>query len=108
MQAVKLSRLHGRHCSFIRPSAIIRQNFSRHVEALSVAETAEEEARRANESLQEIDTPYTALAETAADSFVTLDTEGRTAGWNHSAERMLGHSREQIIGRSLLVIVPER
>ena len=63
---------------------------------------------RADESLQESETRYRALAETAADAIVTADSEGRIVGWNRSAERMFGYMQEEIIGQPVQVIMPER
>lgn len=49
-----------------------------------------------------------ALATAAADAFVGADADGRVTDWNSAAERLLGHLAEDIVGRPLSVIVPER
>lgn len=46
--------------------------------------------------------------QSAADGIVTADETGMIVSWNPSAARMFGWSQEEIIGKSLSVIVPER
>jgi PAS domain S-box-containing protein len=37
---------------------------------------------------------------------VTLDAEGSITGWSKGAERLLGWSREEMIGKKLIEIFP--
>ena len=48
------------------------------------------------------------LIETAQDAIVSIDEEGIVKIWNLSAERIFGHSRNEIIGKSIITIIPER
>jgi nitric oxide dioxygenase len=43
----------------------------------------------------------------AGDAIVTLDATGTITSWNHSAERLLGYSREDAVGQTLVLIIPE-
>ncbi|HEV2755158.1 MAG TPA: ATP-binding protein [Actinomycetota bacterium] len=48
------------------------------------------------------------ILETLADGYSALDASWNLTAWNKSAERMLGWSKDEVIGRNLLdVVVPE-
>jgi PAS domain S-box-containing protein len=56
-----------------------------------------------------LDTELSALLiEEAPDAVIFADLEGVIREWNPAAERIFGHSRDDAIGRSLDIIVPER
>jgi diguanylate cyclase (GGDEF)-like protein/PAS domain S-box-containing protein len=47
------------------------------------------------------------VMENALDAIINIDTAGFIVEWNHSAERIFGHKRVDVVGRSLSeVIVP--
>jgi len=48
------------------------------------------------------------LVEQAPDAVVFADNDGIIREWNPAAERIFGHSRDEAIGQSLDIIVPER
>ena len=48
------------------------------------------------------------LIDQAPDPVIFADREGIIREWNPAAERVFGHSREEAIGQSLDIIVPER
>lgn len=48
-----------------------------------------------------------AIVETAADAILTLTSEGQITGANWGAERLYGYRREDLIGRTLGVLVPD-
>lgn len=49
-----------------------------------------------------------AILDSATDAVVCADQEGRIVLWNPAAERMLGHTEEDLLGEPLTVIVPAR
>ena len=49
-----------------------------------------------------------ALLATRSDAIVAADTEGLIRFWNPGAERLFGYARDEALGRSLDLIVPER
>jgi PAS domain S-box-containing protein len=49
-----------------------------------------------------------AIIETAQDAFIGVDLHGRVIDWNSQAEALFGWSRDEMIGRSLGLVVPER
>lgn len=48
-----------------------------------------------------------AILDTAADGIVTIDERGRIELFNPAAERMFGHSIDEVIGRNISVLMPE-
>lgn len=44
----------------------------------------------------------------ATDAIVTADSGGRIVLWNAAAEEMFGHTAQEVVGKSLTIIVPER
>jgi PAS domain S-box-containing protein len=44
----------------------------------------------------------------AGDAIVTVGATGAITSWNGSAERLLGYSREDAVGQTLALIIPER
>lgn len=49
-----------------------------------------------------------AILAAASDAVVATDTDGVILLWNPGAERIFGHTREEAVGRSLDLIIPER
>lgn len=48
------------------------------------------------------------LLETAPDAIVIVDEDGRIATVNSQAETMFGYGREEVLGRKLEILLPER
>ena len=48
------------------------------------------------------------LVAAAGDAIVAADPEGRIVLWNGAAERIFGYSRDEALGRTLDLIIPER
>lgn len=48
-----------------------------------------------------------AIVEGSRDAIWTWDIEGRIDTWNAEAHRMFGYASEEILGRSLMVLVPQ-
>jgi PAS domain S-box-containing protein len=67
------------------------------------------EQERADERLRLSEQRVRTIIETASDAFIAIDTQGLVEDWNAQAERILGWSREEAIGRSLasLVVPPQ-
>lgn len=49
-----------------------------------------------------------AVLRAATDTIVCADGEGEITIWNPAAERLLGHSSDEIVGKPLATIIPER
>ena len=48
------------------------------------------------------------LIETAHDAIVCIDEDGRIKVWNHSAEKIFGYTRNEIMGQPITTIIPEK
>jgi PAS domain S-box-containing protein len=51
---------------------------------------------------------YRAIVEGTHEAIVFADRDGRVALWNGGAEAMFGHRADEIMGKSLESIIPER
>jgi hypothetical protein len=67
-----------------------------------------DEIGRAEKALKEAEEHFRAVVETAIDAIVTIDSQGNVVFWNPSAETMFGYSTEEVIGKSITFIMPER
>ena len=77
---------------------------------LSAVHTLEDitESRRAQAILNESKEKFRKISESAQDAIVTADDAGIIVDWNAAAERMFGHTRNEVIGQPLTVMMPER
>ena len=64
-----------------------------------------EEKRRADEALQEAEARYRELFENANDMIYIHDLDGKLTSLNCTAERILGYSREEALGKDIAEIV---
>jgi diguanylate cyclase (GGDEF)-like protein/PAS domain S-box-containing protein len=52
---------------------------------------------------------YRSVLETAHESFISVQPDGRIADWNQQAERDFGWSRDEVMGRDLIdTVIPSR
>ncbi len=66
------------------------------------------ERKRAEEALRASEERFRGVTDAAFDAIVSADSEGRLRSWNRGAERMFGWRADEVVGRPLTVIVPER
>lgn len=64
---------------------------------------AEVEARKMGEAAQ---AKLAVIVETSEDAIIGKNLDGTITSWNHAAQRMFGFSAQEIIGQSILRIVP--
>ncbi|GLW35098.1 histidine kinase [Actinoplanes regularis] len=62
--------------------------------------------RRTRQLLEAGDLRLAAVAESSDDSVVIQDLDGTTLAWYAGAERMYGYRRDEMIGRSISLIMP--
>jgi len=48
-----------------------------------------------------------AIVESSDDGIISFDLEGRIATWNGGAQRLLGYSAEEMVGKPLAILVPK-
>ncbi len=66
------------------------------------------EQRRAEDALRESEGRFRAMSESAASGVVLSDGDGRIVFWNDAAGEIFGYTSEEVLGRPLEILVPER
>ena len=66
------------------------------------------ERKRAEEALRASEERFRGVTDAATDAIVSASGDGRVRSWNRGAERMFGWRADEIVGRPLTVIMPER
>lgn len=66
------------------------------------------ERKRAEEALRFSEEKFRTIAQTAVDAVISADSNGNIIFWNTSAERIFGYPEEEITGKSLAILMPER
>ncbi len=74
---------------------------------LAMAVNREWRRKRREERAREIEEKYAALLNTAHEGFVIADEAGKIIYWNRGAREIFGLSEEEILGHSVLTLVPE-
>ncbi len=64
--------------------------------------------KRAEEITRTREERFHALAQTASDAIININSDGNIVFWNKAAEKIFGYSANEIIGKSLTDIMPER
>ena len=59
------------------------------------------------EALEDRERHFRAVAETAVDSIMTVDGEGRIVFWNPAAQVVFGYSAEEALGQPLTFLIPD-
>ncbi len=66
-----------------------------------------EERQRAEDALRESEARFRAVAETAVDAIVSIDSRGRVTFWNRGAEAMFGYAEADVLGRPFTMLIDE-
>jgi PAS domain S-box-containing protein len=66
------------------------------------------ERRRMEEELRDAARRFETVAESANDAIVSAEEDGRIAFWNDRARTMFGYEPEDILGKELATLMPER
>jgi len=66
-----------------------------------------EERQRAEEALRESEARFRAVAQTAIDAIISIDSQARITFWNHGAEVMFGFGESDVLGRHLTMLIDE-
>jgi PAS domain S-box-containing protein len=89
------------HASVIRADSGELRYFVSQVEDIS-------ESIAAVEALTASEARNAAVIDATLDAMIVIDATTRVTAFNPAAERMFGYSRDQLIGRELVQIMPER
>ena len=83
---------------------LLTSNFNKMAEGLTneivIRKYTEELLRKSEEN-------YRQLIEAAQDAIICIDDKGMIFVWNKSAEIIFGYSKKEIIGQSIVTIIPE-
>lgn len=71
-------------------------------------ENALDEAKRAGIIIRESEIRYRTLAETASDAIITIDSASKIVYINEAAENIFGYKSQELIGKLLISLMPER
>ncbi len=63
---------------------------------------------RTLESLKSSEQQFRSLTQSASDGIVSTDGTGRITFWNRAAEKMFGHAADEIVGKPITSVTPER
>ena len=66
------------------------------------------ERRRTQEALRESEERFRLMTETAQDAIFTVDEHSVITFCNRAVQRMFGYEREELLGKPLSMIIPER
>lgn len=66
------------------------------------------EKARLISALSDSEARLEAIVESANDAIITIDSEGRVLLWNAHAKELFGYTSEEMLGRPLTAIIPER
>jgi PAS domain S-box-containing protein len=64
--------------------------------------------KKAEKALKESEEKFRSVAETASDAIISLDSEGSIVFWNKAAETIFGYLAQEVMGKPLSVIMPQR
>lgn len=70
--------------------------------ALASIRSARDEALKR----EEMASRFAAVIDSSEDAIIIKDLEGRIREWNRSAERVFGYDRQEVIGRSIEILMP--
>lgn len=88
------------------------RNMTENLKQTTVArnELVEEINRRemAEETINESEEKFRSVAENASDAIMYIDSRGEIIFWNNASEKSFGYSAEEMVGRPVSVIMPDR
>lgn len=76
-------------------------------EVVVAATTDVSDRKRQQAELAELNAKLTTILESISDAFLVLDKDMVVTYFNQAAERLLGKSRQQVLGRKLFEVFPE-
>ncbi|MEE8397117.1 MAG: PAS domain S-box protein, partial [bacterium] len=65
------------------------------------------ERARGEEALRESETRNRTIFETARDSIISIDDQGKIESFNPSSEQIFGYRAEEVVGRDVSLLMPE-
>ncbi len=66
------------------------------------------ERKAAEEALRESEEKFRRMSASALDAIIMVDNDGNISYWNDAAEKIFGYKKEEAIGKSIKLILPEK
>lgn len=66
------------------------------------------EHRRTEQALRESEIRFRSITQSINDAIISADNESNIIFWNAAAERIFGYTEKEIMGKPLVVLMPER
>ncbi|BDZ69212.1 PAS domain S-box protein [Methanobacterium ferruginis] len=66
------------------------------------------EGQKAAEKLKQSEEKFRAVAESAIDAIITVDSKGIITFFNHSLLELFGYSTSELIGKSVSILIPKK
>jgi PAS domain S-box-containing protein len=98
-------RKDGRIVNIMLSGSVVRAPDGRALYAVAQVEDITER-KRAEERLRESETSYRELVEQASDAIFVANLDGRYTEVNPAACRMLGYSRDELVGKTIMDLIP--
>ena len=73
-----------------------------------VATQTTELVKSQSEALRESETKFRSVTQSANDGIVSANSRGLIISWNRGAETIFGYKEEEVVGKPLTVLMPER
>lgn len=87
--------------------AIYRSNRSNTQQLFQIGNQLAEQ-RLAAEAAEASEARYRGIADSAVEAIVSMDRQGNIIYWNNGAQRVFGYGAEEMLGKPLHVLMPER
>lgn len=97
----RIVRPDGAVRTFQSRGTVVMDDLGRPVKLLGTGQDITER-REAEDALAR----YAALIESSDDAIITQSLEGTILTWNPGAERLYGYCRDEVVGRSIAIVVP--
>ncbi len=66
------------------------------------------ELRDLNRTLEQSEMKFRSVIQAANDAIISVDSNGDITSWNKRAETIFGYVEEEVLGKSLVILMPER
>lgn len=66
------------------------------------------EYKQALEALTESEIRFRSVTQSAVDAIISADSTGKIISWNRGAETIFGFTEEEVLGKPLIILIPER
>ncbi len=91
-----------------RDEALVAARTSDLVTANAMLQREIGERTAAENELRTSEVKFRTVTHSVADAIISADNRGHIIFWNHAAEKIFGYSQDEVLGKPLTVIIPER